>query len=217
MHRAAKRLPTPQRWRVVHARRAASGWSEQPEVAALAASLERHAAIAEAVHDRCGAAAFADACPTVGASVGAHLRHSLEHVQCCSSAIDGLRAGRQAPVLNYDGRERDAELERDPAYLAARSRELAAGISDGDGVDLDAEVLAAFALDASGEDALLPSTLRRELAFAAHHATHHFFVARLVAKSHLGLALPDDVGRAPATLRHDRQASSTGAYVDVGG
>ena len=119
--------------------------------------------------------------------------------------------------MNYDGRERDAELERDPAYLAARSRELAAGISDGDGVDLDAGVLAAFALDASGDDALLPSTLRRELAFAAHHATHHFFVARLVAKSHLGLALPDDVGRAPATLRHDRQASSTGAYVDVGG
>ena len=153
----------------------------------------------------------------VGASVGAHLRHSLEHAQCCSSAIESLRSGSRTPILNYDGRERDAELERDPAYLAARSRELAAGISDGDGVDLDAEVLAAFALDASGEDALLPSTLRRELAFAAHHATHHFFVAGLVAKSHLGVALPDDVGRAPATLRHDRQASSTGAYVDVGG
>ena len=217
MHRAAKRLATPQRWRVVHARRAASGWSEQPVVAALAASLERHGLIAEAILDSCGAAAFADACPTVGASVGAHLRHSLEHVQCCATAVESLRSGLRVPTLNYDGRERDAELERDPAYLAARSRELAAGISDGDGVDLDAEVLAAFALDASGEDALLPSTLRRELAFAAHHATHHFFVAGLVAKSHLGLALPDDVGRAPATLRHDRQASSTGAYVDVGG
>jgi hypothetical protein len=217
MHRAAKRLATPQRWRVVRARRAASGWSEQPVVAALSACLERHAAIAEAVHDRCGAAAFADACPTVGASVGAHLRHSLEHVQCCATAVDGLRSGARTPILNYDGRERDAELERDPAYLAARSRELLNGIVHGDGVDLDAEVLAVFALDASGDDALLPSTLRRELAFAAHHATHHFFVAGLVAKSHLGLALPDDVGRAPATLRNDRQSASTGAYVDVGG
>ena len=84
-------------------------------------------------------------------------------------------------------------------------------------VDPDARDGAAFALDASGDDALLPSTLRRELAFAAHHATHHFFVARLVAKGHLGVDLPDDVGRAPATLRHDRQSSSTGAYVDVGG
>ena len=212
MHRAAKRLATPQRWR-----RLASGWSTTPEVAALTACLERHAAIAEAVHDRCGAAAFADACPTIGASVGAHLRHSLEHAQCCATAIDGLRHGSRVPTLNYDGRERDAELERDPAYLAARSRELAAGISDGDAVDLDAEVLAAFALDASGGDALLPSTLRRELAFAVHHATHHFFVARLVAKGHLGVALPDDVGRAPATLRNDRQSASTGAYVDVGG
>ena len=215
MHRAAKRLAAPQRW--WRTRRRASGWSATPEVKALAASLERHGLIAEAILDSCGAAAFADACPTIGASVGAHLRHSLEHVQCCSSAIESLRSGSRTPILNYDGRERDAELERDPAYLAARSRELAAGISDGDGVDLDAEVLAAFALDASGEDALLPSTLRRELAFAAHHATHHFFVAGLVAKSHLGVALPDDVGRAPATLRNDRQSASTGAYVDVGG
>ena len=125
--------------------------------------------------------------------------------------------GRREEGVVAGGVERDAELERDPAYLAARSRELLNGIVDGSSVDLDAEVLAAFALDASGDDALLPSTLRRELAFAAHHATHHFFVAGLVAKSHLGLALPDDVGRAPATLRHDRQASSTGAYVDVGG
>ena len=217
MHRAAKRLATPQRWRVVRARRAASGWSEQPEVAALAASLERHGLIAEAVLDSCGAAAFADACPTIGASVGAHLRHSLEHAQCCATAVESLRSGLRVPTLNYDGRERDAELERDPIYMAARSRELLNGVVNGDAVDLDAEVLAAFALDASGGDALLPSTLRRELAFAAHHATHHFFVAGLVAKSHLGLALPDDVGRAPATLRHDRQASSTGAYVDVGG
>ena len=151
------------------------------------------------------------------ASVGAHLRHSLEHVQCCATAVDGLRSGARTPILNYDGRERDPELERDPAYLAARSRELAAGILENEAVDLDAAVLAAFALDASGGDALLPSTLRRELAFAAHHATHHFFVAGLVAKSHLGLALPDDVGRAPATLRNDRQSASTGAYVDVGG
>ena len=77
MHRALKRLTTPQRWR-----RRASGWRTTPEVAALAACLERHGLIAEAVLDSCGAAAFADACPTIGASVGAHLRHSLEHVQC---------------------------------------------------------------------------------------------------------------------------------------
>ena len=213
MHRALKRFAT-QQWRT---RRRASGWSEQPEVAALAACLERHGLIAEAVLDSCGAAAFADACPTIGASVGAHLRHSLEHAQCCASAIDSLRSSTQPPTLNYDGRERDAELERDPIYMAARSREMATGIIDGDAVDLDAEVLAAFALDASSGDALLPSTLRRELAFAAHHATHHFFVARLVAKGHLGVDLPDDVGRAPATLRNDRQSASTGAYVDVGG
>ena len=101
-----------------------------------------------------------------------------------------------------------------PAVNAADG---ATGCSEDSTGTTQAEVLAAFALDASGDDALLPSTLRRELAFAAHHATHHFFIARLVAKGHLGVALPDDVGRAPATLRNDRQSASTGAYVDVGG
>ena len=151
----------------------------------------------------------ADACPTVGASVSAR-QYSLEHV----SAVPAVESCGQfgATLTTTPGETPGA----DPAYLAARSREMAAGISDGDGVDLDAEVLAAFALDASGEDALLPSTLRRELAFAAHHATHHFFVAGLVAKSHLGVALPDDVGRAPATCATTGSAS-TGAYVDVGG
>ena len=63
-------------------------------------------------------------------------------------------------------------------------------------------------------DARAPSTLRRELVFVVRHATHHFFVAALVAKGHLGVALPDDVGRAPATLRNDSQR---GAYIDIGG
>ena len=130
MHRAAKRFAT-QRWRT---RRRASGWSTAPEVKALTACLERHGAIAEAVLDSCGAAAFADACPTIGASVGAHLRHSLEHAQCCATAVESLRSGSRTPILNYDGRERDAELERDPAYLAARSRELLNGIVDGSSV-----------------------------------------------------------------------------------
>ena len=75
MHRALKRFAT-QQWRTG---RRASGWSDQPEVAALAASLERHGLIAEAVLDSCGAAAFADACPTVGASVGASVGSASKH------------------------------------------------------------------------------------------------------------------------------------------
>ena len=191
-----------------------SAWTAAPEIAALARCLERHATIAEAVHEHCGAEAFADACPGIGASVGAHLRHSLEHIQCCATAIEALRSDAACrPTLAYDERERDAALEADAAYAAARSRAVAETIVAGPGVALDATVLAAFALDSSA-DARAPSTLRRELVFVVHHATHHFFVAALVAKGHLGVALPDDVGRAPATLRNDSQR---GAYIDIGG
>ena len=49
----------------------------------------------------------------------------------------------------------------------------------------------------------LPSTVRRELAFVAHHATHHFAMVNLIAKGHLAMDLREGLGRAPATRRDD--------------
>jgi len=188
-------------------RRLCGGASLPPEVAALAASLERHATIAEAISAHGGAAAYSSACPVVGASVGAHLRHSLEHAQCVAGAGAALAAdGACAPLLAYDARARTPALEADPAAAAAASRACRADIEAlGDAV-LDAPVRAAFALaaDGSGGDAAARSTLRREVAFAAHHATHHFAMAALIASGHLGADLDGDLGRAPATRRDDR-------------
>ena len=97
--------------------------------------------------------------------------------------------------------------------MAARSRELLNGIVDGASVDLGAEVLRRS--PARHPAATASVDVAKELAFAAHHATHHF--RRGPRRVPTSAWLPDDVDRAPATLRHDRQASSTGAYVDVGG
>ena len=45
--------------------------------------------------------------------------------------------------------------------------------------------------------------MRRELAFVAHHATHHFAMINLIAKGHLAMDLREGLGRAPATRRDD--------------
>ena len=188
-----------------HRSASTSGWAQSQEVRAFARSMDEHGAIVEAVVAARGAEGYASPCPVVGASVGAHLRHSLEHARCCADAVAALRAGEAAPVARYDARERDEALETDPARAVAYGAAVRDAVLAGAGLDLDAAVRAAFALsaDAADGDVALPSTVRRELAFVAHHATHHFAMINLIAKGHLAMDLREGLGRAPATRRDD--------------
>ncbi len=54
------------------------------------------------------------------ASIGGHYRHCLDHFERL------LVAG--ADVIDYDSRQRDERIERDPALAAERTRELAAAL-----------------------------------------------------------------------------------------
>ena len=189
-------------------------WAGCAEVAAFARSLETHVEIVEAVAAARGAAGYASPCPVVGASVGAHVRHSLEHARCVADAVASLRGGGaggggEPPLVPYDARARSAELETDPARAVAYARDcrdaVVLGGSGGGGLAaLDAPVLAAFALSPDdADDTPLASTIARELAFAAHHATHHFAMIDLIARGHLDMDVGRGLGKAPATARHE--------------
>jgi hypothetical protein len=58
-------------------------------------------------------------------------------------------------------------------------------------------------LTSDGVDAELGSTLGRELAFATHHAVHHHAMLGAIA-AELGVATPPEFGKAPSTIRHER-------------
>ena len=175
---------------------------------------------------------FTKPCPIVGASIGQHLRHSMDHMELAAlvaearlnSAYDAPADAEEPAQIHYDLRVRGGTLETDMAESRKRIvavENVLEGIHDAVEAGLNGvashivhfPVHASFYLsaddaeDREGEssESALPSTVGRELGFAAHHAIHHLAMVRVVALHSAGLEeedLPPDFGRAPSTVRY---------------
>lgn len=123
--------------------------------------------------------AFQKICPIVGASIGQHYRHSMDHVELAalvaSSAKDtSMHQHEQLGELHYDLRVRGGTLEKDLVESRKRLcdvtdvfRSLNTTIGEG---KRETPVTAYFNLAADDEKEIgLPSTVERELGFCAHH------------------------------------------------
>lgn len=136
-----------------------------------------------------------------GGTLGKHLRHTLDHFEAALSA-----AGDRNETISYDDRRRDAPVgtSRGAAIAAlARLRDQLVTTAD---EGMDKPVLVRVMLDADGREAVLASTLGRELAFATHHAIHHHAMMRAIA-AEFGVATEACFGMAPSTVRADGHAS----------
>lgn len=126
-------------------------------------------------------------------TIGEHMRHNIDHYL---AFFDGLPAQR----INYDHRQRDPLIETDRDHC----REVMAKVIDQltalepDSLDLPLSIQ----MDTgSGSEAVATSSPRRELQFLLSHTVHHY--ALVAIQCHLrGIALPDDFGVAPSTLKH---------------
>ena len=175
---------------------------------------------------------FTKPCPIVGASIGQHLRHSMDHMELAAlvaearlnSAYDAPADAEEPAQIHYDLRVRGGTLETDMAESRKRIvavENVLEGIHDAVEAGLNGvashivhfPVHASFYLsaddaeDREGEssESALPSTVGRELGFAAHHAIHHLAMVKLIALHSAGLEeedLPPDFGRAPSTVRY---------------
>lgn len=134
-----------------------------------------------------------------GGTVGKHLRHTLDHYRAIISAA------REGGAIDYDHRQREVPMERDRGEALHELDAVRRGIRALNRADLDRGVTVRVMLDAGGKEALLASTLAREVAFATHHAVHHLAMIRSIA-GEFGCRLPDALGRAPSTLHHERAA-----------
>lgn len=147
---------------------------------------------------------YCQKCNVVGASIGQHFRHSLDHISRAAAAI-----GHPNHEIHYDLRERNTPDESD--WLAAQARiesidcTLKAISSNEVAEDAMQRVEAIFYLEGGSEapQVALPSTLCRELGFAVHHAIHHMAMVRIIVQQQGLSNIPDDFGRAPSTVRHD--------------
>lgn len=158
---------------------------------------------------------YKSTCPLVKATVGQHIRHSMDHMELAILAAGTYEPNNGAslvPELHYDLRVRGGTLEHDMEEATKRVvnlsdilKELSAS-SISTAVELTQSVQAHFMLSSDGNEFALPSTIQRELGFCAHHAIHHMAMIRLIAENHIGLTdLPPDFGRAPSTVHNDSQ------------
>lgn len=151
---------------------------------------------------------FRTPCPIVKATIGQHIRHSMDHMERAVTPQGGK--------IHYDLRNRDTAEERDCALAEARIGRLN-GLLEELAKSTQSESLqsvdACFMLSGdSGLEYSLPSTVARELGFAAHHAIHHMAMVKIIATNPVvgGLLendLPADFGRAPSTVHHDQSVS----------
>ncbi len=156
---------------------------------------------------------FAMPCPVVGASVGQHFRHSMDHMERVANCIG--TTNNDDKELHYDIRIRGGTDEHDMDAAEERIRKVSTVFSDEIDRLLEAKdipntpVVACFLLSGDSTDEfLLSSTIERELGFCAHHAIHHLAMVKIITLQTLELlpSLPEGFGMAPSTIVHEKSS-----------
>lgn len=137
---------------------------------------------------------------TITSSIGAHVRHSLDH-------IEAVRHARRTGVVDYDTRVRGTSVQSDRNAALTAIQDHAAALARWASDDLQLEVAMSVLLTADGPPLTVRTTLGRELAFAVNHTIHHnAMLAAMMAT--LGGTVPDRFGYAPSTVRYLREQSA---------
>ena len=130
-------------------------------------------------------------------AIGAHVRHSLDHV--CAFLV-GIEFG----VIDYDRRERGTAIERDRHTAFDAITSIQRSIRRLRTACLDRAVRVRTTL-ASGDLAIeTRSTLTRELAFVLNHTIHHNAMMATATRRQ-GVSLPKNFGYAPSTIRYRQE------------
>jgi len=134
-----------------------------------------------------------------GNTVGKHARHIVEFFEC-------LLASASSRCVNYDNRNRDALLEKEPRELNGRIAALALVLRTND-FYRDNELTLQTSLD-DDQDVLINTSFDRELWYNIEHCTHHLAIIRIAARS-LGVTeLPEHLGLAYSTRKHLAEETS---------
>ncbi len=136
-----------------------------------------------------------------GSTLGQHLRHCLDHY---SSLINGLPDAK----IDYDHRQREADLECSTETAVARVSRIRQTLLDLEKADLPVGLLVKMDCGSfeGTESEWQPSTLGRELQFLVSHTVHHFAMIGGMCTC-LGVAMEEGFGVAPSTLRHREMVS----------
>ena len=171
---------------------------------------------------------FNKKCALVGASIGQHLRHSMDHMELAARAAAQFSLELNAPshpvisdlshqqdiILQYDVRKRGADDETQT--VSARERILSVyqmldSISARDEQEqfahqlLEKQIRVSFLMPL--EEMQITSNVARELSFVVHHAVHHLALIKIIGSNLAAFGeadLPLDFGKAPSTILYEK-------------
>lgn len=129
------------------------------------------------------------------ASVGQHVRHTLEFFKCLVQGIDEC-------TVNYDRRERDIFLENNTLQAQSLIDELKNSI---EGLDESVELKLVQSYQESSQPIEVESNVLRELVYNLEHAVHHMALIRIGIKEvKPNLILDESFGVANSTMRYKK-------------
>ncbi len=129
-------------------------------------------------------------------SIGQHVRHTLEFFICL---MDAAPSG----VVNYDNRQHDACLEKDPSLAHDLIDSVCAFLQEH--VHDSSLTLVANYEIASNETTTIPSNFLRELAYNIEHTIHHMALIKIGIHAEFpDVAVPDHFGVASSTIRYQK-------------
>ena len=128
--------------------------------------------------------------PEVSGSIGAHVRHTLDHIAALVSA--------DRTVLSYDHRERGTAAESDPSAALRQMLRLRAALERMLDRSSDDPILVRSIVSRGSPEVTGWSSFGRELAFVVIHTIHHQALIALLLALH-GKVVPAHFGFAPST------------------
>lgn len=134
-----------------------------------------------------------------GGSIGAHIRHNLDHYV---SFLDGLQSG----CIDYAARQRDPRIEqrRDAALdMFKRLRHELSAITPADIGPLRTSI------DGATEYLVTDTSPERELGFLFSHSVHHYAIIAILCRT-LGIEVDEAFGVAPSTLIYRKEIDTAG-------
>ena len=137
-----------------------------------------------------------------GASLGQHLRHTLEFFIC-------LENGTAKGVINYDKRIHDKLIETDK-YIALDTIQKISDFVSNQQIDKSLKLEVGYS--SNSEDCILIETnFWRELSYNIEHAVHHMAIMKIGIKQVANyIVLPSDFGVAASTIRYKESTSFVG-------
>ena len=139
-------------------------------------------------------------------SIGAHIRHSLDHFQSLLTAMRNANDTDMDRLVDYDTRKRNTDIETDIAVALRAVQNVELQLRSLSDKDLGSAILRVSFIgeieSGSYNQYTVSSQYWRELSFVSHHAVHHLSMMKVMLTS-MGYELPAEanIGVAFSTVK----------------